>query len=173
MFTALQAIENFRNQLPGVLILLQDFSYLLGFFYVGHGLWRGRNSLYDARITKESVISQILLGACLIAIPSFGWHAENTLFTGSHNSLQALAYTGPGGASMSTAVEAIEFFVQVVGWIAIVRGLMILREVGNGTAGQGVSAKKGVTHILGGGLATVCVATAKAIGSSFGLTLPV
>jgi hypothetical protein len=173
MITALQMIENLRAQLPDTLILLQDFSYLVGFYYVGHGLWRGRNALYDARITKESVISQVLLGACLIVLPSFGWHAENTLFTGSHHSLQQLAYTGPGGQAMSTAVEAVEYFVQVVGWIAIVRGLMILREVGNGTAGQGVSAKKGVTHILGGGLATVCVATAKALGATFGLTLPV
>jgi hypothetical protein len=38
--------------------------------------------------------------------------------------------------------------------VAITRGLMILKEVGDGTAGNGVSAKKGVTHILGGGLAT-------------------
>lgn len=173
MITAIQMIESLRAQLPDVLILLQDFSYLLGFFYVGHGLWRGRNSLYDSRITKESVISQILLGACLIAIPTFGWHVENTLFSGAHGSLQQLAYTGPGGQDMSIGVEAIEYFIQVVGWIAIVRGLMILREVGNGTAGQGVSAKKGVIHILGGGLATVCVATAQAIGSTFGLTLPI
>ncbi len=173
MITAITMIENLRAQLPDVLILLQDFSYLLGFFYVGHGLWRGRNSLYDARITKESVMSQILLGAALIALPTLGWHTENTLFTGSHSSLQALAYTGPGGQNMTTAVEAVEYFVQVVGWIAIVRGLMILREVGNGSAGQGVTARKGVTHIMGGGLATVCVATAKAIGSTFGLTLPI
>lgn len=173
MITAITMIENLRAQLPDVLILLQDFSYLLGFFYVGHGLWRGRNSLYDARITKESVLSQILLGAALIALPTLGWHTENSLFTGSHSSLQALAYTGPGGQNMTTAVEAVEYFVQVVGWIAIVRGLMILREVGNGSAGQGVTARKGVTHIMGGGLATVCVATAKAIGASFGLTLPV
>lgn len=173
MITAITMIENLRKQLPDVLILLQDFSYILGFYYVGHGLWRGRNALYDARITKESVLSQVLLGAALIAIPTLGWHVENSLFTGSHSSLQQLAYTGPGGQDMTTAVEAIEFFIQVVGWIAIVRGLMILREVGNGTAGQGVSAKKGVTHILGGGLATVCVATAQAIGATFGLTLPV
>ncbi|MEB8535526.1 hypothetical protein [Acidithiobacillus ferriphilus] len=172
MITAVTMINGLANNtLPQFLSLIQIVAYMLGFWYVGSALYRARGAFYDSRITKESVVSRIFLGAALIVLPTFVAHTQATLFTSGNPS--QLAYTGPGGASMTTAVEAIEFFVQVVGWFAITRGLMILKEVGDGTAGNGVSAKKGVTHILGGGLATSVVATAKALSATFGLTLPI
>ncbi len=171
MITAITMIDGINNALPDFLSLIQNAAYLIGFWYVGSALYRARGAFYDSRITKESVVSRIFLGAALIALPTFVAHTQATLFTSSNPS--QLAYTGAGGTNMTTAVEAIEFFIQVVGWLAITRGLMILKEVGDGTAGNGVSAKKGVTHIFGGGMATSVVATAKALGSTFGLTLPI
>lgn len=170
MPTAIQMIESLSQRFPAFMGLLFAFSALAGFWLEGSGLWKIRKAAYDERISKEGVVVRLLIGACLIALPSFKEHAQSTLFIGGNPSM--LAYTGPGGQSMTTAVEAIEMFIMLVGWVAIVRGLLIARRVAEWEGRQGETMNKAVTHILGGGLATSVVATAMAIGSLFSLSLP-
>ncbi len=172
MITAITMIEDLRNNLPAIRSLVTAMSYLIGFWYVGMGLKMANDSVHDPRQPKEAIWSRMFIGAAMIAIPSMITSSVGTFFAAGSNPT-ALAYSGPGGANMTMAVEAIEYFIQTVGWIAIIRGLMILKRVGDGTgSSRGDTAEKGVTHILGGGMATAIVATAKAIGSTFGVSMP-
>ena len=64
-----------------------------------------------------------------------------------------------------------ENFVQLVGWLAVFRGLVILKRVGDGTTRE--SSDTAFVHIIGGALAANVVGTAIALGHTFGLTLPI
>jgi intracellular multiplication protein IcmC len=72
---------------------------------------------------------------------------------------------------MTLAVEGIENFIQRIGWIAIARGLVILKRVGDGTTRE--TSDKAFVRIIGGAVAANVVGGAIFFAHTFGLSLPI
>jgi hypothetical protein len=73
------------------------------------------------------------------------------------------------GAQFQTAVNAALSFVQIIGFIAFVRGWMIMKKVVEG--GGNVSMAQGMTHIIGGVLAVNIAPFLKIMDTTFGTNL--
>jgi len=79
--------------------------------------------------------------------------------------------SGLGGASaqFQTAVNAALSFFQIIGFIAFVRGWMVLKKVVEG--GGNVTMAQGITHIVGGVLAINIAPFLKIMDTTFGTNL--
>lgn len=167
--TAEEMITHAASQLGPFFVLTVGFCFFLGLYYTADSLFLLWRTSQDPRIHKSRILITAAVGACLMAMPVFTFHMVGTLFTGGQPS--PLAYTGPGGQKVALAVEGIENFIQLIGWIAIGRGLVILKRVGDGTSRE--TSDKGFVHILGGALAANVVGGAILFAHTFGLTLPI
>ena len=83
--------------------------------------------------------------------------------------------SGVVGGQSAAAIVAIMWFIRLVGFIAVVRGFLLLNKHGQGHGpGQG-ELGRGLTHIFGGVMAIHVDKTAKILAATFtpGLTLPI
>ena len=147
--TAIEMITQAASQLGPFFILTVGMCVLIGLYYAADSMFLLWRTSQDPRIHKSRILITATTGACLMALPVFTFHMVGTFFTQGQPS--PLAYTGPGGQQMALAVEGIENFIQLIGWIAIARGLVILKRVGDGTTRE--TSDKGFVHIIGGAVA--------------------
>lgn len=99
---------------------------------------------------------------------------ETILMGGGPGNFLMPASNGMGGAS-AAAIVAIMWFIRLVGFIAVVRGFLLLNKHGQSNGqGQG-ELGRGLTHIFGGVMAIHIDVTAKMLAATFtpGLTLPI
>ncbi|MFA6183157.1 MAG: hypothetical protein ACYCR3_11660 [Acidithiobacillus sp.] len=169
MLTAIQMIGNMGQSLGPMFVLTVGLSFVVGLWFVADSVFLMVRVSNDPRIHKSRIPITAATGALLMAMPVFVLHDVGTFF--SQGQPSPLAYTGPGGAHVGLAVMVIENFVQLVGWLAVFRGLVILKRVGDGTTRE--SSDTAFVHIIGGALAANVVGTAIALGHTFGLTLPI
>lgn len=167
--TALEMITHAASQLGPFFVLTVGLCFFLGLYYAADSVFLLWKTSKDPRIHKNRILITAAVGACLMALPVFTFHMVGTFFT--HGQPSPLTYTGPGGQKMVLAVEGIENFIQLIGWIAIARGLVILKRVGDGTTRE--TSDKGFVHIIGGAMAANVVGGAILFAYTFGLTLPI
>ncbi|MGC9216520.1 hypothetical protein [Acidithiobacillus sp.] len=167
--TAIEMITQAASQLGPFFVLTVGMCFLIGLYYAADSMFLLWRTSQDPRIHKSRILITATTGACLMALPVFTFHMVGTFFTQGQPS--PLAYTGPGGQQMALAVEGIENFIQLIGWIAITRDLMILKRVGDGTTRE--TSDKGFVHIIGGAIAANVVGGAILFAHTFGLTLPI
>ena len=167
--TAIEMITQAASQLGPFFVLAVGMCFLIGLYYAADSMFLLWRTSQDPRIHKSRILITAATGACLMALPVFTFHMVGTFFHQGQPS--PLAYTGPGGQQMALAVEGIENFIQLIGWIAIARGLVILKRVGDGTTRE--TSDKGFVHIIGGAVAANVVGGAILFAHTFGLTLPI
>ena len=109
-------------------------------------------------------IVYILVGAVLIWIPASSNSLSLTLFGSTDNSLKSLGQT-PQAASIllsyadagiqtqwSNLVSTIVIYIQLIGFIAFIRGWIIVASAGQASSQPG-HMSKGIIHVIGGLLA--------------------
>jgi intracellular multiplication protein IcmC len=132
------------------LVFLSSIS--IGLWMVGMGIWRvfrfGQIGVEDPKLDAKSVFFSILIGAALVGM---AWVMGSSLltFTGSAKP-SPLAYTGPGGQDVATAIVDIMHFLQLLGVIWFAHGLRMMYRLGTNNPRQGEFHGKSWTHMLGG-----------------------
>jgi len=124
-------------------------------------------------------ILTFITGGVLLSITANVKAISTSLFgEGEATTFAELAYTEGMSAEevqhANTVIASILMFLVIVGFISVVRGIFILRNVGEG--GQQASMMAAVTHLIGGGLAVnlgpllTAVQTTLGIEGQFGIT---
>ena len=102
--------------------------------------------------TPAKPISFFIIGILMINIPTWIQTVEDTI--GMKGDALIMAQAGSGGSNWSSgAILSVLGFVQILGFVALVRGLIKLHAANSGDArGEGMWLSPAV-HIIGGALA--------------------
>ncbi len=155
---------------PALFTMTGGLAYLFGLGLMLKGLWGFRKygegiSMVSQRNLQEPIM-QMAIGAMLVFVPSTIKGLLTTVF--GADSLLPYAPSLPN-SSWDLALKTIIVFVQFVGFVAIVRGLLHLHKSSSGQAQQNTFAK-GIVHLVGGVLSLNIVATKNILYSTLGLT---
>ncbi|MDA8152937.1 MAG: hypothetical protein M0003_09540 [Acidithiobacillus sp.] len=159
------------NPMIGLVFLL---STIMGLYMVamgGYRMWRyGMLNVEDPRLTLSSIAWSIVIGSVMCGLAYFMGSSLLT-FTGSA-SPSPLAYTGPGGQDVSTAIVDIMHFLQLLGILWFVSGMRMMYRLNTGNPRNNEHYDKVWWHLLGGlGLIDIAGA-AMAIAHLAGTQLP-
>ena len=167
-------IENASTIITPLMGLVFLASFSIGLWMIAMGGWRifrfGQLSVEDPKLDFKSLVFSIVIGAALIGM---AWVMGSSLvtFTGAPKP-SPLAYTGPGGADVSTAIVDIMHFLQFLGVVWFATGLRMMYRLGTNSPRQGEFHGKAWTHLLGG-LGLIDIAgVAMALANLAGTQLP-
>jgi len=165
MLSALQA------QIPQLIRFIKALSWLMGIFFVMAGVMKlkayGQQTMMSStHASMTGPLVYITIGSLLIYFPSIFFVVTETLMGGGDS---VLSYTpgelsGFGFASLLAVVVAI---VRLVGFIAFLKGWVILTKLGS-QSGQPGTVGKAIVHIVGGVLAVNIITTWEILRATFG-----
>jgi hypothetical protein len=141
-----------------MIFMLSVLSILIGIFMVIRGLLKASKFGQDAKSSVPSIISNLVIGTVLYTVGTSLNEIMASVFGdssiwGPGVVVSAIAYDfGANTQPFQSAVYAALTFFQLVGFIAFIRGWMIIRDAVEGAHGQKTVAQ-GLTHIIGGVLA--------------------
>ena len=137
--------------------LIWSLSAILGLFFLvsafvrmakGAGQDGPRGSL------GSGTVGRVIIGAILLSLAATADIFTSTIFGGASAQFEGMSIPGVSAATLDHAVSvmaAILVFVQIVGFIAFMRGFLMLRALADGN--NGVSTAAAATHIIGGAVA--------------------
>lgn len=165
---------NFQTTSKVLTILVAAIAKTIGYFLVVASAYQFIQ-VANGRLEIKTPLTTLFVGAFLVV--------ALTSFTAVSNTID-VAFVGPGevfdvssSMSSSTAINeqfaavmaAIFTFMKLIGYVAFVRGALLLKAAGAGKDGM---IGRGLTHIFGGALAINIPVTVKLIGNSLGVTVP-
>jgi len=162
-------LVTFSSNFPQLKKLIFAFSYLAGFWFIMSAVHKFKmlsNPSSAAQTSAGGVIVQLLMGAMLLALPSFIQMVLYSLW-GTESIMKPSGFSN--GMLSANVERAVVGLIQLLGYVAVVRGLMILARVGRMQQTGRDSFGKGMMHIIGGILSINIVKTIEVLKNSFGL----
>lgn len=171
MFAAF--VTNIREPL---IVMVQVIANVCGAYMMVHGFMQASKYGVDARTNSiHKILTNIGFGAILFTIGGCFSMVIASVFGGAGVTDPAkstvLAYkfvanSGGGSDQFATAIAAGLQFIQIIGFIAFVRGWLVMKKVVEG--GGNASAATGITNIVGGVLAINISPFLTAMDKTFG-----
>ena len=165
-------VNNIRNPLT---YMLSALGFTLGIFFVVTGFMRlAKNGGQDGPKGSfgSGTMMRFVMGAALISFSASTEVVTRTFFGGSAPvQFNTLVFSGVPAASLASAnkaVTAILVFIQLLGFIAFMRALLMFRSIADGN--QGGSTAAAFTHLIGGALAINISPTLSAIQTTLGIS---
>ena len=148
-----QMVVNVANTMPDVMALVTAASYIIGITIATKGVYKLREygelrTMMSSQTSIWPIIITLVAGFALVYFPTTFEIGMETLFAYS----SPLAYTGTSDQQTTELVNAVVDIMQVIGAIAVIRGLMILHTASSQGSQPG-SFAKGITFVIGGVLA--------------------
>lgn len=169
------AFNNFQTSIPGIYALIHTFAYLMSAYLVVAGILQCRH-IGDARHQGgiRGPASMILTSAVFAAIPTAIDSVAGSVLCGGNmlctSATNVLDYSGANAAPAGHLV-GVRRFIQLVGVIAFMRGVLVLKNVGvHGARGKD-TANRGAILMLAGILGVNIVAFLATLASTFGFSL--
>lgn len=141
---------NFATSMPALMQLITALAYVLGFFFILKGVL-GFKEFGEARSASsqnaslKGPLAYFFVGAALVYLPSTV-HAGLTSFWTNPT---PYAYIPAKADTWTPLYNAVFMVIQLIGTIALIRGLVILTHMG-GHHGQPGQFGKAMAHIIGG-----------------------
>lgn len=143
-------LTNFANSVPNLMRLVTAAAYVLGMFFVIASIM-GMKHFGELRtmMTQEHGVSgplvEFFVGVALLYLPSTIRSGLSTFWVTTN----PYAYLTSTTDQYTTFINACYSIMQLIGIIAFIRGLIILKHVGGGRAQQ-ESLGKAAGHLIGG-----------------------
>lgn len=154
--------------------LMKVLANLMGFFLVVVAIFKFAQMASDPRIGVKVPITTFFIGIALYSLSNSLSVTLETMALGSGPGEIFKGAGGGGSLSQMTAdgIYGVLLFVRFIGYVAFIRGWLILNAYANGAQGAGLA--KGITHILGGAAAINVQVTAGVLANTFapGVTIP-
>lgn len=155
-----------------IMKLVGASSFVIGIIICGMALFKLKE-VNDGRVTIKTPIMWTIVGAAMISLPASMATIANTVTAkGYHGTglLSSIQDTS-GIPGVAEALSGVLIFVQLLGHIAFVRGLFLLKDAGAGKEG---TLGRGLTHLLGGAAAINIQTTVGILARTFfkGVTMP-
>lgn len=159
---------NLDKSFPALIYMVSAMAYLFGFGLMLKAIWGLKQYTLGVSMTAQNsmhpIIMQLAVGVALVFLPST---LKAVLATVYGTDVPTL-YKVPD-SSWKVASDTLILFVQFIGLIAIVRGLLHLHKASHGQAQQN-SFAKGIIHLIGGTLSLNIIQTKDILYSTLGLT---
>lgn len=164
-------LSQIEKQIPALIRLVIAIGYLSGFIMLVLAIMKlkayGQQTVMSSQHAQLGPsISYFVFGTILMFLPSMVNIATNSVMTGGGDA--AYSYAGStsdfGYAQLFSAIIAI---IRLVGYIAFLRGWLILSKTG-GHGAQPGNLGKGIIHLVGGILAINIISTWEIVKASFG-----
>lgn len=172
------------GQLAALMPLMESLAYLIGLVLVGAGLYKAyKNPQNPQQHTIGSAVRYMLSGTLLLSITTvFNVLTRTTVdptWTDSGRAMLALdqralqdfetaSNSQVLGGLMPESLGAIVLgFVYLVGFIAIIRGVFLMKEVGQMGGQNQAGIGKVMTHLIGGVIAMNLTQSACIMASTF------
>ena len=156
---------NFKASAEAITKLVKFASYIIGLFLVIGSIFKFAQLGSNPQLSPKTPITMFFVGIGIFSLTSAMSIVSQTMAMGSGGGA-ILMPSAPGmGAVTAAGLHGVLLFIRMVGFIAFVRGWLLLNQAGQGKEGV---IGRGWTHI-GGGVAAINVdLTAKILGNSFG-----
>lgn len=162
---------NFASSSVAITRLVKYVSYLIGLFFVINAILKFSQLGSNQQITPKVPITMFLVGVSIFSLTSVVNVATATMAMGSGPGA-ILMPSGPAfGAVTAAGLQGVFLFIRLVGYIAFIRGWLLLNQAGQGKEG---AIGRGLTHIFGGVAAINITITAKILANTLspGMALP-
>lgn len=146
-----QMFANFGESSIAFMNLLRGLSFLMGIFISILGVWRLKDwAESQGRETLTKPLITIIVGVFLLNFPQTVDMVSETMMLSNDYQSDLLAEVTPGGpgAIFGAALTGVFLFLKMIGHIAVIRGFIILKKIGEGN--QQVSLFAALTHIFFG-----------------------
>ncbi len=175
-------VENLVGNITQPMIsLISIVAYVMGILFIMRGLLRGAKYGSDPRAASTPhIMAYLIIGAMLIVAGQSAGDVLGSLFgvgtsdtidyaTNASRVMGWTAVSQLGNMQFATVIAAALTFFQLIGILAFVRGLYIVKNAieGNGQA----TVVQGFTHIVGGVLAINIYTILEVIDQTFGTNL--
>lgn len=150
--------------------LVQYSSYLIGIFLVVGSIFKFSQLGTNPQMTAKTPIVMFLIGSCIFALTGSISVVSQTFSMGAVGPGNALMPAAAGlDASVSAAMTGVLTFIKMIGYVAFIRGWLMLNAAGQGKEGM---INRGLTH-LGGGVACINIPIfAKILAATFAPGVP-
>lgn len=162
---------NLQSSLWPMWKLMNGFAYLLGIGFFFKALYHLKiygelRTMMASQTSLKQPLTYMAVGLAFIYLPTTISIALTSTY-GDGNIMPYAKWTGSSEKYGEEGMKAIFTFIQFVGGIAFIRGLLILTK----SVQQGAQKQfgKAMTHIFGGIMGLNIVATANILQASFGV----
>lgn len=164
-------VKGLMESYPGMYMATNAIIYLMGGVLVLVTIrklyaYSGRSGGRDVNLV--SIIVTFMVAIIFLNMPEMIGDITKTTF-GANANFMEYAKQG-GGAPFKQSMTAVLAFIQFIGYIAFVRGWLVIKSVGDGEAQEG-GLLRGIMHIIGGVAAVHIDKTLAILSSTFGLHL--
>lgn len=164
-----QLLENLQANIEPLIRLIIACAYVTGFMMIVSAMYKLRiygetRTMMPTHAQLSGPLMQFLVGVCLLYFPTFINYSVYTFWNDP-----ILEYSG-GTDWTDTLKHAVFSIIQLFGYIAVLRGLIMMSKSAHQGAQPGLFSK-GIVHFVGGVLAINIWGTIKTIGSSLGLIM--
>ena len=160
---------NLDKSFPPLMYMVSAMAYLFGFGIILKAVWSLKQYGMGVSMTAQNdlrpVIMQLVVGALLIFLPS----TLKSVLATVYGTDAITGYTKLPNTSWQVASDTLIIFVEFVGLVAVVRGLLHLHKASGGQGQQNLFSK-GIIHLIGGTLSLNIVQTKDILYSTLGLT---
>lgn len=155
-----------------IMKLVGASSFVIGIIIGGMALFKLKE-VNDGRASIKTPIMWTIVSAAMISLPaSMGTIAMTLTSKGYHGTGLLSSVTDTSGIpGVAEALTGVLIFVQLLGHIAFIRGLFLLKDAG---AGKEATLGRGLTHLFGGAAAINIQTTVGMLARTFfkGVTMP-
>lgn len=167
-----QMMQNLKRDLPRLVKFIAAVSYITGFFLIFSGfhelkIYGQMRTMMAMNINITGPIVRVIIGTFMMFLPSLVNLSVYTLW--NYGSKSVLLYPSGTKAGWEDVVEGVVALVRVIGYVAFIRGLVLITRATRQGVPPGMMSKA-ITHIIGGVLAINIVGTIDAIKGTFGWT---
>lgn len=164
---------SFTSSAQEISKLINVAAYIIGIYLIINSIFKFTKINQQGGSLKGAVV-MFACGCSLFSITgaiSIALETASLGATPGAGDILAPASTGGMPAAMVAAMTGVLTFIKMIGYIAFVRGWLLLNAAGNGKEG---ALFRGLTHIFGGVAAINVTITAKIIANTIapGLTIP-
>jgi intracellular multiplication protein IcmC len=163
-------LDNLQKQIPALVRLVVAIGYVVGLVFFVMAIMRLKAyghqtvaSAYHASIGPS--LAYLGAGTALMYFPSMLSSGTATFFAGGGDSI--LGYAEFNNLPYAQLFVTVIMIVRLVGYIAFLRGWLMLSKVGSHSGQQGMMTK-GIVHIIGGILAVNIVTTWEVLRATLG-----
>jgi len=165
-------LQNVKKDMPRLLRFITAVSYFAGLWFAFSGVYELRifgqsRVMMPTNVNMTGPMIRLIVGMFMMFLPSFVNISVYTLW--HYGSSSVLLYPNQTKAGWRDVMEGTIAVVRLIGYIAFIRGLILVTRSAKQGAPQGLLAKA-MTHIIGGILAINVVGTLDALKGTFGWT---
>ncbi len=168
---ALTMLANLSRSFPALTLMATALCYVIGMGLAIRAIYylKVYGELRTMMSTQSSLkvpMTYIVTSAVFLFLPTAFQTMTMTLFGTS----SMLGWENANTSINPIVLKAIGGFVQLLGFVAFIRGWLILVANAQSPGGGGASFGKGLTHIIGGLLLVNIFGVANVIWNTFGLS---